>query len=101
MTDTPPLVLYDISSPVQPRSYVPNPSKSRLALSFKRLHFATRWIDLLDLESVRKGLNCPATRTCSTVSLVRTSLKAPTVALQNSMHNTFGSCLTQAVREIR
>ncbi|KAI4662107.1 uncharacterized protein J4E78_004900 [Alternaria triticimaculans] len=62
MTDSKPLVFYDISSPIQPRSYAPNPSKARLALSFKGVSFKTTWIDLLDISTVRKGLNCPATR---------------------------------------
>lgn len=57
-----PLILCDISSPLQPRSYAPNPSKARLALSFKRVPFETTWIDILDIPDVRKGLNCPAVR---------------------------------------
>jgi hypothetical protein len=60
---TDPLVFYDISSPLQPpRSYAPNPSKSRLALSFKRVPFKTTWVDILDISDVRKGLNCPPVR---------------------------------------
>ncbi|KAF1962256.1 hypothetical protein CC80DRAFT_400845 [Byssothecium circinans] len=62
MTDANPLVLYDVSSPLQPRPYAPNPSKARLALSFKRVPFKTNWIDILDIADVRKGLNCPAVR---------------------------------------
>lgn len=62
MTDSNPLILYDISSPLQPRSYAPNPSKARLSLSFKCVPFETTWIDILDISDVRKGLNCPATR---------------------------------------
>lgn len=62
MTESNPLILYDISSPVEPRSYAPNPSKARLALNFKRVSFQTTWVDLLDINDVRKGLNCPATR---------------------------------------
>ncbi|RYO38110.1 hypothetical protein AA0113_g11271 [Alternaria arborescens] len=62
MTDSKPLVFYDISSPIQPRSYAPNPSKARLALSLKEVPFKTTWVDLLDITTVRKGLNCPATR---------------------------------------
>jgi glutathione S-transferase len=62
MTDSDPLVLYDISSPLQPRSYAPNPSKARLALSFKQVPFKITWVDILDITSVRNGLNCPATR---------------------------------------
>jgi hypothetical protein len=57
-----PFILYDISSPIQPRSYAPNPSKARLALSFKAVPFKTTWTDILDISAVRKGLNCPATR---------------------------------------
>jgi glutathione S-transferase len=63
MTDsTKPLIFYDISSPLAPSSYAPNPSKSRLALSFKRVPFTTSFIDLMDIPTVRKGLNCPAAR---------------------------------------
>ncbi|KAI9016995.1 hypothetical protein BC832DRAFT_588280 [Gaertneriomyces semiglobifer] len=59
---TKPLIFYDISSPLQPRSYAPNPSKARLALSFKQVPFKTTWVDLPDITAVRKGLNCPAMR---------------------------------------
>jgi glutathione S-transferase len=62
MTDTAPLVFYDISSPLQPQSYAPNPSKARLALSLKGVPFKTTWIDIIDIPRVRKELNCPATR---------------------------------------
>ncbi|KAF2271454.1 uncharacterized protein EI97DRAFT_437827 [Westerdykella ornata] len=62
MTDSKPLVLYDISSPLQPRSYAPNPSKARLALSFKKVPFKTTWVDILDIPDVRKGLCCPPVR---------------------------------------
>jgi glutathione S-transferase len=63
MTESNPLVLYDISSPIEPRSYAPNPSKARIALSFKNVSFKTNWVDIVDISEVRKGLNCPATRT--------------------------------------
>lgn len=62
MTDAEPLVLYDIASTVEPRSYAPNPSKARLALSFKQVPFKTTWVDLPDIADVRKRLNCRATR---------------------------------------
>jgi glutathione S-transferase len=62
MADSKPLIFYDISSPLQPRSYAPNPSKARLALSFKCVPFKTTWVDILDISNVRKGLNCAATR---------------------------------------
>ena len=62
MTDSNLLILYDISSPQQPRSYAPNPSKARLALSFKSVPFKTTWVDILDISNLRKGLSCPATR---------------------------------------
>jgi glutathione S-transferase len=62
MTDSDPLIFYDISSPIQPRSYAPNPSKARLALSFKRAPFKTTFVDLPDISEVRKNLNCPAGR---------------------------------------
>ncbi|OAL46970.1 hypothetical protein IQ07DRAFT_647243 [Pyrenochaeta sp. DS3sAY3a] len=62
MTESQHLIFYDISSPIQPRTYAPNPSKSRLALCFKQAPFETKWIDILDIPNVRKQLNCPATR---------------------------------------
>ncbi|KAL6058146.1 GST N-terminal domain-containing protein [Balamuthia mandrillaris] len=62
MMDSNPLIFYDISSPIEPRSYAPNPSKTRLALSFKRVPFKTTWVDILDIPDVRKGLGCPAVR---------------------------------------
>lgn len=62
MTDAAPLTLYDISSPLAPRSYAPNPSKARLALSFKRLPFKTTWVDILDIPAARRRLGCPAVR---------------------------------------
>ncbi|PSN67240.1 hypothetical protein BS50DRAFT_493344 [Corynespora cassiicola Philippines] len=62
MSESNPLVLYDISSPIQPRGYAPNPSKGRLTLGFKRLPFKTEWVDILDIPEVRKSLDCPATR---------------------------------------
>ncbi|KAH8702797.1 hypothetical protein GQ44DRAFT_778400 [Phaeosphaeriaceae sp. PMI808] len=57
-----PLTFYDISSPLIPHSYAPNPSKSRLALSFKRIPFKTSWTDILDIPKTRTSLHCPATR---------------------------------------
>lgn len=56
------LILYDISSLVEPRSYAPNPSKARLALGFKCVPFRTTWVDIVDIPDVRKGLGCAATR---------------------------------------
>lgn len=61
MTDSSPLVFYDISSSKE-RSYAPNPSKARLALSFKRVPFKTTFVDIPDIPEIRKGLNCPAVR---------------------------------------
>ena len=55
-------VFYDISSPIQPRSYAPNPSKSRIALSFKGVPFKTNFVEITDISKVRKGLECAATR---------------------------------------
>lgn len=57
-----PLIFYDISSPLEPCSYAPNPSKSRYALSFKNIPFTTKWTDILDIPVTRKGLHCAATR---------------------------------------
>ncbi|PQE15622.1 glutathione s-transferase protein [Rutstroemia sp. NJR-2017a BBW] len=51
MTDSNSLILYDISSPIQPRSYAPNPSKARLTLSFKRVPFKTTWVDIPDIAN--------------------------------------------------
>jgi glutathione S-transferase len=62
MASSDPLVFYDISSSVQPRSMAPNTSKSRLALSFKRVPFKTDFIDMLDIPATRAQLNCPASR---------------------------------------
>ncbi|KAF2997325.1 hypothetical protein E8E13_002680 [Curvularia kusanoi] len=62
MTESNPLIFYDISSPHEPRSYAPNPSKSRLALSFKRVPFKTTFVEIIDIKKVRKSLQCPATR---------------------------------------
>jgi glutathione S-transferase len=62
MTDSNPLVFYDISSPLEPRSYAPNPSKARLTLGFKKVPFKTSWVDIINISDVRKGLGCPATR---------------------------------------
>lgn len=61
MTDSNPLIFYDISAPDK-RSYAPNPSKARLALSFKRVPFKTTFVDIVNISEVRKGLNCPAAR---------------------------------------
>jgi hypothetical protein len=61
MSDTT-LVLYDISSPQEPRSYAPNPSKSRLALSFKDVPFKTVWVEIPDIPDVRTGLGCVPAR---------------------------------------
>lgn len=62
MSNSNPLVFYDIASPIEPRSYAPNPSKGRLALSFKGVPFKTSFVELPDISKVRKGLGCPATR---------------------------------------
>ncbi|KAF2728401.1 hypothetical protein EJ04DRAFT_516653 [Polyplosphaeria fusca] len=60
MTDHSPLIFYDISSPKQPRSYAPNPSKGGLTLGFKRVPFKTTWVDLLaisEAESLTSNSN--------------------------------------------
>lgn len=62
MTDSNTLTFYDISSRLAPRSYAPNPSKARLALSFKGVPFKTEFVEILDIPSVRQGLKCPAVR---------------------------------------
>ncbi|KAF1928610.1 uncharacterized protein M421DRAFT_420494 [Didymella exigua CBS 183.55] len=63
MKDSGPFIFYDIASPIEPRSYAPNPSKGRLALSFKGVPFETTFVEITDISKVRKGLDCPATRT--------------------------------------
>ena len=62
MADSDLHVFYDISSPIQPRSYAPNPSKGRIALSFKGIPFKTNFVEIPDIPKVRKGLDCAATR---------------------------------------
>ncbi|KAL5120678.1 hypothetical protein ACEQ8H_001427 [Pleosporales sp. CAS-2024a] len=62
MTHSNPLILYDISSPLQPRSYAPNPSKARLALGFKQVPFTSTFVEIPDIPKVRSGLDCAATR---------------------------------------
>lgn len=62
MTDSNLHGFYDISSPIQPRSYAPNPSKGRIALSFKGVPFKTNFVEIPDISKVRKGLDCAATR---------------------------------------
>lgn len=62
MTDSNSHILYDISSPIQPRSYAPNPSKGRMALSFKGVPFKTDFVEIINISEVRKSLNCAATR---------------------------------------
>lgn len=62
MTDSIFHVFYDISSPLQPRSYAPNPSKGRIALSFKGVPFKTDFVEIPDISRVRRNLDCAATR---------------------------------------
>lgn len=62
MTDAKSFIFFDISSSVEPRSFAPNPSKGRYALSFKGVPFKTQFVDLPDISKVRQGLDCPATR---------------------------------------
>lgn len=62
MSDSKPLIFYDISSPIEPRSYAPNPSKGRLALSFKAVPFETTFVEIIEIKKVRQGLHCSATR---------------------------------------
>lgn len=63
MTEAEPLVYFDISSPIEPRSYAPNPSKGRLALSFKCVPFKSTFVDLPDITETRKALGVPPGRT--------------------------------------
>ncbi|KAH7390080.1 hypothetical protein BKA64DRAFT_725268 [Cadophora sp. MPI-SDFR-AT-0126] len=106
MTDSGSLILYDISSPLQPRSYAPNPSKARLALSFKSVTFTTTWVDMLDISNVRKGLHCPATRSFAdgsdffTLPILRNSATGEVIGdsfdIANYLEDTFpdsGGCL--------
>lgn len=50
------LIFYDIASGPPVRPFAPNPWKVRYALNFKRARFATQWVDLADVATVRKGL---------------------------------------------
>ncbi|KAJ6459555.1 glutathione S-transferase-like protein [Mycena sanguinolenta] len=62
----PSITFYDIASAPPFRTYAPNPSKSRYALNFKRLHnglqYETSWVDLPDVTKVRKSLGANPVR---------------------------------------
>lgn len=59
-----PMLFYDIAmrAPVEQNCCSPNPWKSRLALNFKGLPYATRWVAMPDITKVRSGLGVPPTR---------------------------------------
>ncbi|KAF2863426.1 hypothetical protein K470DRAFT_255128 [Piedraia hortae CBS 480.64] len=62
MAESNTLIFYDIDSLVKPKSFAPNPAKSRLALSVKNVPFNTEWVELGDITETRKKLKCPAVR---------------------------------------
>lgn len=62
MSDSEPLVFYDIASRYQPLSYAPNPSKTRYALGFKKVPFKTTFLDILDIAPTRQELGVAAGR---------------------------------------
>lgn len=59
-----PITFYDIAlrPPVEQNCCSPNPWKTRLALNFKGLPFATSWVPLPDVANVRRNLNVPPVR---------------------------------------
>ncbi|KAI0145452.1 hypothetical protein GGR57DRAFT_480220 [Xylariaceae sp. FL1272] len=57
-----PIVFYDIMSGPPLRPFAPNPWKARYALNYKRVNFVTKWVDLPDVTSTRKGLGLEPVR---------------------------------------
>ncbi|KAK7056458.1 hypothetical protein VNI00_003013 [Paramarasmius palmivorus] len=62
MTDSKPILFYDIASAAPVRPYAPNPCKTRYALNFKGVHYRTEWVELPEVESTRKKLGCDPVR---------------------------------------
>ncbi|ESK95638.1 glutathione s-transferase [Moniliophthora roreri MCA 2997] len=58
-----PIIFYDIASRPPARTYAPNPWKTRYALNFKGVHYQTEWVDLPEVENVRKKLGSEPVRT--------------------------------------
>ncbi|KXS10235.1 hypothetical protein M427DRAFT_62641 [Gonapodya prolifera JEL478] len=61
---TPLATLYDISTrpPASKTCCSPNPTKARLALNFKDIPHVTRWVQMPDIPTVRRGLGLEACR---------------------------------------
>lgn len=59
-----PIVFYDIAfkAPREDTNSAPNPWKTRLALNFKAMPYATTWVPLPDVEKVRRSIHVPACR---------------------------------------
>lgn len=64
MSTTNPIVFYDIAMrpPAEKNCCSPNPWKARMALNFKGLPYATKWVPLPDVSKVRSSLNVPSVR---------------------------------------
>jgi glutathione S-transferase len=58
------ITFYDIATkpPVEKTCCSPNPWKTRLALNFKNLPFATKWVSMPDIPKVRTTLKVPPCR---------------------------------------
>jgi glutathione S-transferase len=58
------IVLYDVAfaSPHEDNTCAPNPWKARYALNFKGLAYSTRWVQMHEISTVRRGLGIPACR---------------------------------------
>ncbi|KAK4498916.1 hypothetical protein PRZ48_009426 [Zasmidium cellare] len=57
------ITFYDIASAPPLKTFAPNPWKTRLALNFKGIPYQTKWVQVLDIAALRKGLGIPANRT--------------------------------------
>ncbi|KAK7056388.1 hypothetical protein VNI00_002942 [Paramarasmius palmivorus] len=62
MTDSKPILFYDIASAAPVHSFAPNPWKARYALNFKGVHYRTEWVELPEVESTRKKLGSDPVR---------------------------------------
>lgn len=57
------ITFYDIASAPPLKTFAPNPWKTRLALNFKGIPYQTKWVQVLDIRSLREELGVPANRT--------------------------------------
>lgn len=57
------LTLYDIASAPPRATTAPNPWKTRYALNLKKVPYRTEWVEIDQIEAVRKNLGVPANRT--------------------------------------